>query len=390
MNIVLISDHTLVENSGPGLRLSQTVAALGRIGLVHTIFLRHEGWSQVGPKSNNTTITVGWDDGKGGWLRWLFSRSPFYSRYKNTEQLGNRLSPILETADLIWVHRARPYKVVRNMPLTSPIIVDLDDLNDLLYGELIKEAIKVDGKAVLKSYMNRLMLHIDIGRWKRYQQMIAQEVKYVIVTNKEDMQHLGAETATVVENSYPKVKTVSSRSNKPCRLIFVGGFHYLPNATAAKVLALEVLPHVRNRLPNAELMLIGKSGPVIPELQIQEGVTYYGEVNTLDEYYEEATAAVTLLRSGAGTCLKVIEAIARKIPLVSTRFGARGFDLIDGEHYLLAESASEAVNAVVELQNNPALAKRLVENAYQHYIVRFERSIIESKIQTIAENTLVM
>jgi glycosyltransferase involved in cell wall biosynthesis len=72
---------------------------------------------------------------------------------------------------------------------------------------------------------------------------------------------------------------------------------------------------------------------------------------------------VVPLRAGGGTRLKILEAFAAGVPVVSTSLGAAGLDVVDGEHLLLAERPAELAECAVRLIEDDELADRLARQA---------------------------
>jgi glycosyltransferase involved in cell wall biosynthesis len=103
-------------------------------------------------------------------------------------------------------------------------------------------------------------------------------------------------------------------------------------------------------------------------------VSYLGRVEDLGPVYERAHAAVVPLRAGAGSRLKVLEALARGVPLVSTTVGVEGFDLHDGEQALIADSPDGIAERIAlldaSLRGGRNLAKELVDAGY-HFAHRY-------------------
>lgn len=97
------------------------------------------------------------------------------------------------------------------------------------------------------------------------------------------------------------------------------------------------------------------------------GLTATGRVDVVEPYFAAADAALNPMWSGGGTNVKMCEFIAARLPIVSTRFGARGFRLEDGETAFLFErdGLGPALLAVRRLfDEDPARLRRMAEDAY--------------------------
>jgi len=380
-SILLISDHPVGETAGPGLRIEQTLAALRTIGDVKCVFLRYEGWNFEWEDSNVTTLNARYENRWLGLYRWLTSRHPFKSRYANEVELRQRMSTLLhDKPDFIWVYRARPYSLIRGRIDNIPTIVDVDDLNDVLIMLLLKDDRIASGQTALERWLRIVLKKRDSRRWTIHQHNIASEVNRVLVTSNEDKSHYAVSNVDVIPNGYRSTGRTRKNVNQTCQMLMVGGYHYAPNAMAARFLAQEVLPIVQQKHETAELVLVGNVGPLVDPIRGIRGVKLVGKVKSVIEYYAEATVAMTVLRSGAGSRLKVVEAMAMKVPLISTRFGAQGFDLLHGESVLFAESAEDIAASVLCLYERKDYADALAEQAYQKYLNSYEASVVQEKI----------
>ena len=122
------------------------------------------------------------------------------------------------------------------------------------------------------------------------------------------------------------------------KLVFVGLMNYSPNVEAATSFTERIWPVLRRRFPDLELWIVGAS-PSTAVLQLGniEGVTVTGTVPDVRPFYRDALAAIVPLRTGGGTRLKILEAMAAGVPVVSTPLGAEGLDVTPGHNILLAE-----------------------------------------------------
>ena len=141
----------------------------------------------------------------------------------------------------------------------------------------------------------------------------------------------------------------------PPTIAFLGTMSWGPNATAAKFLALDVLPAVRQQIPPARLLILGRDPPRdVTALAGQPGVTVTGTVPEVKPFLREATLLAVPLEAGGGTRLKILEAFAAGLPVVSTAIGAEGIAATPGTHFVLAERPDFAAALVGLLTNTEA------------------------------------
>jgi glycosyltransferase involved in cell wall biosynthesis len=131
-------------------------------------------------------------------------------------------------------------------------------------------------------------------------------------------------------------------------ILFVGMMNHPPNVAAARFLAHEVLPLVRRELPQARLILCGTAPTREVSSLAGEHVEVTGTVASVAPFLRRAGVYANAVAQGAGTSLKVLEALAAGVPLVSTAVGVRGFDLTAPGHFLQAEDAATFASALCQ------------------------------------------
>ncbi|MDG2516804.1 glycosyltransferase family 4 protein [Lysobacter soli] len=164
-------------------------------------------------------------------------------------------------------------------------------------------------------------------------------------------------------------------------LLFVGGFSHPPNLDAMKWFIAEVLPIVRERIPDVSLHIVGELTPqASAELQ-GTGVRLHGRVENLDPYMDGCRLSVAPLRFGAGVKGKVNMAMSYGLPVVLTPVAAEGMHLTDGEEALIAESPEDFAAAILRVYREPALWSRLsdagLRNIQQHFSVDVARRQVQ-------------
>jgi glycosyltransferase involved in cell wall biosynthesis len=164
----------------------------------------------------------------------------------------------------------------------------------------------------------------------------------------------------------------ASRARASKEVLFVGGLHWPPNAEAVTFLLGDVWPSLRQECPDARLTIVGRDHHALSrQWQKSENVVFAGYVDDLEPFYERCAVVVAPVRSGSGLRVKILDAFARAIPVVSTTIGCEGLDVMPGTHLLIGDDAGGFARAVARLLNVSDVAqtigaagRRLVEERY--------------------------
>jgi glycosyltransferase involved in cell wall biosynthesis len=151
------------------------------------------------------------------------------------------------------------------------------------------------------------------------------------------------------------------------RILFVGNYEYPPNVDAVTWALDEILPRLWQRCPKARFAVAGYAMPAHwaqrwPDARIE----WHGFVADLATLQARSGLFLAPLRQGGGSKLKVLEALAAGLPLVSTGQGISGLSLADGRDYRLGESAETLAAAMADLLGAPGAARRLGEHGRQY------------------------
>ncbi|HEX5713231.1 MAG TPA: glycosyltransferase [Solirubrobacterales bacterium] len=154
-------------------------------------------------------------------------------------------------------------------------------------------------------------------------------------------------------------------------VLFTGTFAHLPNRDAARWLAREIMPAVRERQPGARLRLVGSAPP--PEVRdlAGPGIEVVADAPSMEPHLQEAAVVAAPVRSGGGMRMKVLEALAREKAVVTTGLGAEGFGLEPQSPFRVADDGAGIAAAIAGLLGDPgerrALGVRARSFAERHY-----------------------
>lgn len=143
-------------------------------------------------------------------------------------------------------------------------------------------------------------------------------------------------------------------------IVFSGNMEYHPNRSAVRFFRREVWPELRERCPGLIWRLIGKNPAAIRQFTTGDArIEVQGQVQDAVRELARAKVAVVPLLTGSGTRLKILEAWAAGLPVVSSTIGVEGLPVCHEKHFLLADSASAFTAAVTRLLAQPSLRLEL-------------------------------
>ncbi len=168
---------------------------------------------------------------------------------------------------------------------------------------------------------------------------------------------------------------------EPDTMLFLGSFRHLPNQAALQWFVREVLPRVLAQRPSARLIVVGSDPP--PRYGLSgplEAIELRGRVEDVREPLSRYAVFVCPILSGSGVRVKLLEAFASGIPVVSTRLGAEGLAREDGEFCALADDPDSFARRVVEILSDPAGARAMVERARREVVENWDSAVITERL----------
>jgi len=174
----------------------------------------------------------------------------------------------------------------------------------------------------------------------------------------------------------------TGRNGLPFTFLFAGTLTYFPNEDGVIWFAEEVIPRLKSMSDSPFRVLIaGHASSAVRSLSAVPEVEVLGWVVDLAAVYARGDAAIIPLRAGGGTRIKLLEAAAYGLPVVSTSIGAEGIDVEGGTHCLIADDAADFAAACETLISQPGVGLRLAARAKD--LVE-ERYTINAMIEAMA------
>jgi glycosyltransferase involved in cell wall biosynthesis len=254
-----------------------------------------------------------------------------------------------------------------------PTVIDLHNV----YSQLLDRTARESYRGLMRMYLLReaRLLAASEHRASRI-------ATTVLASSRADCDHfesLGAKTTCLVPNGVDcraLRRLPVGREGKAPVILYVGTMSWEPNAQAAVYLARVVLPQVRAQIPGCRLRIVGRDpGPAVRALANEPGVEVAGRVAEMIPHLAEAHALAVPLEAGGGTRLKILEAFAAGLPVVSTPIGCEGIDATSGEHLIVAEREDFAAS-LCALLRDPSRSEQLATRARALALSRYDWSVV--------------
>ena len=277
-----------------------------------------------------------------------------------------------EGFDLVWAMGLDALGAIERAGIhAATTIVDAD-------LESLKLSRRLDHER--EAWLRRFIGRVDVGRWWRMERAAARRLTGFSVCSEEERARLGG-SAFVTPNSYPEVRVGDgARSGSPT-LLFVGSMGYEPNRAAVAWFARRVLPVIRRHRPDSVFRVVGSGPPPAPELVQLDGVEAVGTIEDVGDELRRAAAAVIPIPWGAGTRIKILEAVAHRVPVVSTTVGAEGLGLSGGQHVLLADDVDGFAGACLRaLAAGPDIVA-MTDRAHEVFRQQHEEAVVSHRLE---------
>lgn len=295
-------------------------------------------------------------------IRVLFTRLPYQViTHKNKDfaaqvaaLAGEKFDVVLCEAVWLLVHTEH-FK-------DSTIILHQHNLD----SEVIRSRLQIQGNCIVHP-----LLRVFYNRLRRFEEKWISKVDLCITNSaviKEKMQTLfpSAKIEIIPICVDPKLgEKYCLQTREECVLVFVGDFAYYPNLEGILYFCKDIYPIILRTIPKTKLLIAGPNPPKkLLELS-SNNIEILGFVEDIYSCISRAVVFVAPVRIGSGLKIKVVEAMALGVPVVTTSVGAKGLKVNSGEHLLVADTPHEFAKSVVNLLNCKRLASSIAFNAFK-------------------------
>lgn len=289
---------------------------------------------------------------------------------------------------VIHVHRLYmlPYvNLFMNQAFSGISQLDLDEIESLTRRSLSQLCLVNENKRMAHqlSYEANLYEKIERKFLTRFERIfVCSDVDRVAISTQ-----YGCDQAEVVPNVYqvPRV-TQQKPPLPPFTFLFVGYFGYYPNLDGLIFLCEQILPMIRQNADTAFLIkVVGRGIPkkLAERFSTLSEIELVGSVRSVSSFYVASHAALVPIRAGGGTRIKVLEAFAYRIPVVSTPKGVEGLAVLHEKHVLVGSTAELFALQCCRLMTNSELGEEISQSSFsllnKDYILDVAKQVVCQK-----------
>lgn len=307
----------------------------------------------------------------------LFTDRPMQVAYFYDHRVQKRIDDILEQhkPDHIYCQLIRVAEYVK----FSKIPKTLDFMDALARG--------IERRAKKVPFYMEPFFTMEAIRLKRYEHFVFNYFDNHVIISEQDKQlivHVANDTIEVVPNGVDYDTYKYKDEPKTYDVIFSGNMSYAPNVDSAIFLVKEIMPLVWKKYPDAKLTLVGAK-PSRSVLQLRSNkVNVTGWVDDISDFYAKSKIFIAPMQIGTGLQNKLLEAMAMKLPCITSPLANNALGAQEGHEILIGNSASDYANHIINLLSDNVLLEKIADKGHefikQNYTWKGSTSLLEKLI----------
>jgi glycosyltransferase involved in cell wall biosynthesis len=211
----------------------------------------------------------------------------------------------------------------------------------------------------------RPLLALDVLKLRYWETFFCKQAKKVVAmseSDREEMQKLVKDlnidtVPNGIDENYFSAR--KREADKQTTVLYVGNFAWLQNVEAVEALVNKVWPRIKEKMPVAKLWIVGMNMTDYIRGLAAKGIEITEKIPDVRDAYRKANVLVTPIKGPGGTRLKILEAMASGLPVITTSVGAEGLGVKNGEEVIIEDNLESMADSAVKVLKDRNLANRL-------------------------------
>lgn len=308
---------------------------------------------------------------------------PFLVCIYLSREFQNAIKKSLELERFDLIH-AETFYVMPNIPKTqTPTILVEQTIEYMVYQHFVDE---------FKLKILTPFLQLDVFKiryWEAYFWEKATSVIAVSDSDKQEMHKLKPSlNIGVVPNGVDAdwfTKGNFKKKHAPT-VLYVGNFKWLQNVEAVEILIDRVWPQIKAAIPAAVLKIVGRGMDQRVRSLKSDSIQIDDTVDDIRKAYQNSDLIVTPIEGPGGTRLKILEAMASKVPVVSTSVGVEGLKVTDGKEVFICDDYEKMGRISAKLLKDPKKTQEVALRGNQFVLSNYSWQSISTQLEQIYEH----
>lgn len=308
----------------------------------------------------------------------IFSKLPFQVLYFGSRAFKKSTQSLIKNRRFDIVHTYMLRMAEYTKDLNKPKVLDLIDLMQLN----LKKRISIE-KLIRKIFFKE-----ELKRITRYENQIITKYDVSILVSDNDKNHIESDKIAAISLGVD-THIFKRHSNLPDNktIIFSGNMGYFPNESAIIWFIEKCFGMIKREIPNAKLVIAGNN----PDSKIKKigdnlSIFVTGFVESMVSELNKAQVAIAPMQSGYGMHIKIIEAMACALPVITTTSGLGAIKATHEKNVIIADNASDFTRSCIKLLNDYGMAKKIGDSARDLVLKNYSWEMHVNKIGKIYES----
>jgi polysaccharide biosynthesis protein PslH len=231
------------------------------------------------------------------------------------------------------------------------------------------------------------LAHFEASRMAAYEARAARSVSGVVALTKGDAEaisRLSGKAVLAVPAPFPPLLDPgTSHLDGTPPVVLLGDSRWRPNAEAARWFVSSVWSRVVDRLPGARLHAFGQE-----PCDSHPSIRWMPSPGDSAEALPAGAILAVPLFVGSGIRIKILEAWARRVPVVASPVAAAGLDVTDGQELLIATDPTDFAAAIARYHASPALVDRTTASGAARLVAVHDPASVARQLQAVYERAL--
>jgi polysaccharide biosynthesis protein PslH len=293
-----------------------------------------------------------------GMIRALFNGLPF--------QVGFFNHPFIKRMILSKIEEIKPDHIFCQLIRVAEYIKDLKIPKTIDYQDVFSKG--AERMSTQASLWMKLLLQLEAKRVEKYETDIFDFFDNKIIISEPDrdaINHPENQKIIVIPNGVDADFFSHYSLPKEYDILFTGNMAYPPNINSVEYLIQQVLPELQKTMPQIKILIAGASPDKRVLKLASENVTVTGWVENIRDCYAKSKIFVAPMQIGTGLQNKLLEAMAMKLPCVSSGLANNALHAIEDAEILIGYSPEDYSSKIIKLLDNPEIYRKIAEGGYQ-------------------------